>query len=381
MEKKSILEYETVELDDNDSAVVIIDQTRLPGNTEIIKLHTAQEIWDAIYLLKVRGAPAIGVAAAFGIYVLSKEIVKKLQEQTVPEEKKTTEDSDFEKFYEKFKEQKEYLNSSRPTAVNLSWALNRMEAVCLKAGREEKRSVREVLEILHKEAVEIKEEDIRVCKTIGEYGLSLVKPGDGILTHCNAGQLATCKYGTATAPIYLGQERGYQFKVFADETRPLLQGARLTAYELHSAGVDVTLICDNMSAMVMKNGWVNAVFVGCDRVAANGDAANKIGTSVVAAVAKHYGVPFYICAPTSTIDYDTPMGNEIKIEQRPAEEVTEMWYKERMAPEGIKVFNPAFDVTDHSLITAIITEYGIARAPYQKSLEAIRKKKAEDGRI
>lgn len=381
MEKKSILEYETVELDDNDSAVVIIDQTRLPGNTEIIKLHTAQEIWDAIYLLKVRGAPAIGVAAAFGIYVLSKEIVKKLQEQTVPEEKKTTEDSDFEKFYEKFKEQKEYLNSSRPTAVNLSWALNRMEAVCLKAGREEKRSVREVLEILHKEAVEIKEEDIRVCKTIGEYGLSLVKPGDGILTHCNAGQLATCKYGTATAPIYLGQERGYQFKVFADETRPLLQGARLTAYELHSAGVDVTLICDNMSAMVMKNGWVNAVFVGCDRVAANGDAANKIGTSVVAAVAKHYGVPFYICAPTSTIDYDTPTGNEIKIEQRPAEEVTEMWYKERMAPEGVKVFNPAFDVTDHSLITAIITEYGIARAPYQKSLEAIRKKKAEDGRI
>lgn len=381
MEKKSILEYETVELDDNDSAVVIIDQTRLPGNTEIIKLHTAQEIWDAIYLLKVRGAPAIGVAAAFGIYVLSKEIVKKLQEQTVPEEKKTTEDCDFEKFYEKFKEQKEYLNSSRPTAVNLSWALNRMEAVCLKAGREEKRSVREVLEILHKEAVEIKEEDIRVCKAIGEYGLSLVKPGDGILTHCNAGQLATCKYGTATAPIYLGQERGYRFKVFADETRPLLQGARLTAYELHSAGVDVTLICDNMSAMVMKNGWVNAVFVGCDRVAANGDAANKIGTSVVAAVAKHYGVPFYICAPTSTIDYDTPTGNEIKIEQRPAEEVTEMWYKERMAPEGVKVFNPAFDVTDHSLITAIITEYGIARAPYQESLEAIRKKKAEDGRI
>lgn len=381
MEKKSILEYETVELDDNDSAVVIIDQTRLPGNTEIIKLHTAQEIWDAIYLLKVRGAPAIGVAAAFGIYVLSKEIVKKLQEQTVPAEKKTTEDCDFEKFYEKFKEQKEYLNSSRPTAVNLSWALNRMEAVCLKAGREEKRSVREVLEILHKEAVEIKEEDIRVCKAIGEYGLSLVKPGDGILTHCNAGQLATCKYGTATAPIYLGQERGYRFKVFADETRPLLQGARLTAYELHSAGVDVTLICDNMSAMVMKNGWVNAVFVGCDRVAANGDAANKIGTSVVAAVAKHYGVPFYICAPTSTIDYDTPTGNEIKIEQRPAEEVTEMWYKERMAPEGVKVFNPAFDVTDHSLITAIITEYGIARAPYQESLEAIRKKKAEDGRI
>lgn len=378
MENKSILEYETVELDDNDSAVVIIDQTRLPGTTEIIRLHTAQEIWDAIYLLKVRGAPAIGVAAAFGIYVLAKGIVREAGyrlENEAEDHRPEAKEMDFGDFYEKFKEQKDYLNSSRPTAVNLSWALNRMEAVCLKAGRDNKKPVSEVLRILHKEAVEIKEEDIRVCKAIGEYGLSLVKPGDGILTHCNAGQLATCKYGTATAPIYLGHERGYEFKVFADETRPLLQGARLTAYELHSAGVDVTLICDNMSAMVMKNGWVNAVFVGCDRVAANGDAANKIGTSVVAAVAKQYGIPMYICAPTSTIDFDTPTGAEIKIEQRPAEEVTEMWYKERMAPEGVKVFNPAFDVTDHELITAIVTEYGIARAPFKESLEEIRKKK------
>ena len=362
---KNIMDYETVELDDNDSCVVIIDQTKLPGKTEIIRLYTAQEIWDAIYLLKVRGAPAIGVAAAFGIYVLAKQIGK--------------ETKDFEPFYVRFQEQKNYLNSSRPTAVNLSWALNRMEEVCLKAGREDKKPLAEILEILHKEAVEIKEEDTWVCKMIGEHGLSLVKPGDGILTHCNAGQLATSKYGTATAPIYLGQERGYNFRVFADETRPLLQGARLTAYELHSSGVDVTLICDNMSAMVMKNGWVNAVFVGCDRVAANGDAANKIGTSVVATVAKRYGVPFYVCAPTSTIDYDTPTGNEIKIEQRPAEEVTEMWYKERMAPEGVKVFNPAFDVTDNELITAIVTEYGIAKAPYRESLEEIRKKK-EEGR-
>ncbi len=364
MEKRNIMDYETVELDDNDSCVVIIDQTLLPGKTEIIRLYTAQEIWDAIYLLKVRGAPAIGVAAAFGIYVLAKQIGK--------------ETTDFAVFYEAFCKQKEYLNSSRPTAVNLSWALNRMDAVCLKAGREEKKTVAEVLEILHREAVEIKEEDIWVCKMIGEYGLSLVKPGDGILTHCNAGQLATSKYGTATAPIYLGQERGYHFKVFADETRPLLQGARLTAYELYSSGVDVTLICDNMSAMVMKNGWINAVFVGCDRVAANGDAANKIGTSVVATVAKRYGVPFYVCAPTSTIDFDTPTGAEIKIEQRPAEEVTEMWYKERMAPEGIKVFNPAFDVTDNDLITAIVTEYGIARAPFNESLEQIRKKKGKN---
>ena len=366
---KNIMEYETVDLDDSDSSVVIIDQTKLPGKTEIIRLRTAQEIWDAIYLLQVRGAPAIGVAAAFGIYVLSKGIAKEGGSSM-----------EFEAFYEKFREQKEFLNSSRPTAVNLSWALNRMERVCLKAGREEGKTVSEVVEILHRESVAIKEEDIWVCKTIGENGLSLVKPGDGILTHCNAGQLATSKYGTATAPIYLGQERGYHFHVFADETRPLLQGARLTAYELYSSGVDVTLICDNMSAMVMKNGWVDAVFVGCDRVAANGDAANKIGTSVVATVAKRYGVPFYVCAPTSTIDYDTPTGDEIKIEQRPAEEVTEMWYKERMAPEGIKVFNPAFDVTDHELITAIVTEYGIARAPFKESLEEIRRKKEAAGK-
>lgn len=356
MSEKSILDYETVELDDNDNSVVIIDQTRLPGKTELIKLHTAQEIWDAIYLLKVRGAPAIGVAAAFGIYVLAKEIAREMDS-----------DGELDRFYEEFKKQKDYLNSARPTAVNLSWALNRMEQVCLRVGKETN-SIPAVLGALHDEAVEMKEEDIRVCRSIGEYGLSLLMPGDGILTHCNAGQLATCKYGTATAPIYLGHEKGYGFHVFADETRPLLQGARLTAYELQSAGIDVTLICDNMSAMVMKNGWVNAVFVGCDRVAANGDAANKIGTSVVATVAKHYGIPFYVCAPTSTIDLHTPTGKEIKIEQRPAEEVTQMWYKERMAPEGVKVFNPAFDVTDHELITAIITEHGIARAPYEKSL-------------
>ena len=363
MSEKSILDYETVELDDNDNSVVIIDQTRLPGKTELIKLHTAQEIWDAIYLLKVRGAPAIGVAAAFGIYVLAKEIAGEIDS-----------DNELDRFYEEFRKQKDYLNSARPTAVNLSWALNRMEQVCLRVGKETN-SIPAVLKALHDEAVEMKEEDIRVCRSIGEYGLSLLKPGDGILTHCNAGQLATCKYGTATAPIYLGHEKGYGFHVFADETRPLLQGARLTAYELQSAGIDVTLICDNMSAMVMKNGWVNAVFVGCDRVAANGDAANKIGTSVVATVAKHYGIPFYVCAPTSTIDLHTPTGREINIEQRPAEEVTQMWYKERMAPEGVKVFNPAFDVTDHDLITAIITEHGIARAPYKKSLADLCQKK------
>ena len=340
-QSRNIMDYDTVRLDDENNAVVIIDQTKLPGKIEIISLHTAQEIWNAIYLLQVRGAPAIGVAAAYGIYVLAKRM----------------DTEDYDTFYREFVRQKEYLDSSRPTAVNLSWALNRMQRVVEAHSGE---TVAQIKEALHRESVAIQEEDIWVCRMIGEHGLTLVKPGDGILTHCNAGQLATSKYGTATAPIYLGEERGYHFHVFADETRPLLQGARLTAFELQSSGVDVTLICDNMSATVMKNGWVNAVFVGCDRVAANGDAANKIGTSVVAAVAKYYGVPVYICAPTSTIDLNTPTGAEIKIEQRPAEEVTEMWYKERMAPEGIKVFNPAFDVTDHELIAGIVTEYGVA---------------------
>lgn len=349
---KNIMEYETVALDDADSALVVLDQTKLPTVTELIRLHTAQEIRDAIYLLKVRGAPAIGVAAAFGIYLLAKGI----------------DAEDYDTFYREFRAYKDYLNSARPTAVNLSWALNRMERVC-----EDNRalSVAEIKEKLKETAVAMKEEDIRVCRAIGEHGLTLLKPGDGILTHCNAGQLATCRYGTATAPIYLGQERGYHFHVFADETRPLLQGARLTAYELLAAGVDVTLICDNMCASVMRSGQINAVFVGCDRVAANGDVANKIGTSVVATVAKRYNVPFYVCAPTSTIDRDTPTGADIEIEQRPAHEVTDMWYEKPMAPAGVKVFNPAFDVTDNDLITGIVTEYGVVRAPYTEAFKEL----------
>jgi len=356
-EKKTIMDYETVALDDEKSALVIIDQTQLPYKTEILELTNQKDIWNAIYLLQVRGAPAIGVAAGFGIYLAAKEIKA----------------DNFDDFYAQFQKAKEYLDSARPTAVNLSWALKRMDEVC-RANSD--KSISDLVEILHQESVAIKEEDTWVCKTIGEYGLSLVKPGDGLLTHCNAGQLATSKYGTATAPMYLGQERGYNFRIFADETRPLLQGARLTSFELHESGLDVTLICDNMSASVMKQGWVNAVFVGCDRVAANGDTANKIGTSVVATVAKRYGVPVYICAPTSTIDLNTLTGADIHIEQRPAEEVTEMWYKERMAPVGVKVYNPCFDVTDNDLIAGIITEYGIARAPYTESLKEIFEKKA-----
>lgn len=350
--KKNIMDYDSVAWDEASHCIKIIDQTQLPYKIEILELRTQEEIWHAIYRLSVRGAPAIGVAAAFGIYLAACEIKQ----------------DNYEQFYNAFKSAQAYLDSSRPTAVNLSWALKRMEACLVKYKCS---PIQEILDKLKHEAIAIHDEDISVCRRIGEYGLTLVNDGDGILTHCNAGQLACVKYGTATAPVYVGKEQGINLRVFADETRPLLQGARLTAYELHSAGIDVTLICDSMSATVMKNGWVNAVFVGCDRVAANGDTANKIGTSMVAFAAKRYNIPMYICAPTSTIDMSILTGDEIIIEERPAEEITEMWYKNRMAPDNVKVFNPAFDVTDHDLIAGIITEYGIAKPPFMDSLQEI----------
>ena len=359
---KTILDYDTVALDDDNHALVIIDQTRLPNRIEILSLTTQKEIWDAIYLLQVRGAPAIGVAAAIGIYLAAREI----------------ETEDYEVFLEKFRKASDYLNSSRPTAVNLSWALKRMEQLVLDNSN---LSVSEIVALLHDEALTIREEDIRVCQSIGRYGLSLVKPGDGLLTHCNAGQLATIRYGTATAPMYLGHEQGYGFKIYCDETRPLLQGARLTSFELSSAGMDVTVLCDNMSASLMREGKIQAVFVGCDRVAANGDTANKIGTSMAALAAKRYGIPFYVCAPTSTIDQNTPTGSGIVIEQRKSHEVTEMWYEKPMAPEGVKVYNPAFDVTDADLITAIITEVGIAYPPYEQSLQDMFVRKEIKGKV
>ena len=351
---KNILDYETVDLDLESGELVIIDQTKLPTNIEIIRLKTAKEIWDAIYLLKVRGAPAIGVAAAMGLYVLALD----------------HKDDDSVTFLKKLEEYRDYLNSARPTAVNLSWALSRMYRLAQSMKGE---PVSSILDALRDEALAIKKEDIEVCRSIGEYGLSLVKPGDGILTHCNAGQLATCRYGTATAPIYLGHERGYDFKVYADETRPLLQGARLTAFELKSAGIDVTLICDNMASSVMKKGLVQAVFVGCDRVAANGDTANKIGTSGVAVLAKHYGIPFYVLGPSSSIDLECPNGDAIPIEERDPEEIRSKFYKKPVAPEGTECFNPSFDVTDAELITGIITEKGIFRYPYTESLTEFSK--------
>lgn len=347
-----ILNYESVALDDDDSALVILDQTELPGEIKILRLKNQKDIWQAIYKLQVRGAPAIGIAASFGLYLAAKNIQA----------------DDYEEFFSKFHAAKEYLNSSRPTAVNLSWALNRLEKVLI---NNRDKNISEIKKLLRDEAVKIKDEDILMCRKIGEYGLTLIKDGDGILTHCNAGQLATSKYGTALAPIHLGRERGMNFKVYCDETRPLLQGARLSTFELIADGVDTTLICDNMASQVMKNGWINAVFVGCDRVAANGDACNKIGTSGLAVLAKYYDIPFYVLGPTSTIDMSIKNGREIIIEQRPAEEVTEMWYKKRMAPKDVKVYNPAFDVTDNELITGIVTEYGIARPPYSESLKKI----------
>ena len=352
MADRSIMSYETVALDEENHALVIIDQTKLPGQVKMLHLTEQKDIWQAIYLLQVRGAPAIGVAAGFGLYLAARQIQA----------------DGFEDFYRQLHEAKEYLNSSRPTAVNLSWALNRMEQVAM---NHREKPVAEIQELLRRECIAIKEEDVWMCRKIGEYGLSLIKDGDGVLTHCNAGQLATSKYGTALAPIHLGRERGMNFHVYCAETRPLLQGARLSSFELHADGVDTTVICDNMASQVMKNGWVNAVFVGCDRVAANGDACNKIGTSGVAILAKYYGIPFYVLGPTSTIDMSIEKGEDIHIEQRPAEEVTEMWYKKRMAPEGVKVYNPAFDVVPAELVSGIVTENGVVSPVTRETIARI----------
>ncbi len=348
----NILRHDTVAMDETTGELVIIDQTRLPGETVFLRLSRPEDIHEAIYLLRVRGAPAIGVAAAIGIYAACRDL---------PE-------GDRSAFIKEFFRIKDHLASARPTAVNLTWALDRMARV---VEAHPACTVPELKALLRREALNIRDEDIQVCRAIGEHGLTLIRDGDGILTHCNAGQLATVRYGTALAPVHVGREKGMQFRVFTDETRPLLQGARLSAFELAADGVDTTLICDNMASAVMKQGWVQAVFVGCDRVAANGDAANKIGTSGVAILAKHYGIPLYVCAPLSTIDMNCPDGSAIRIEERPAHEVTELWYEQRMAPENIHVYNPAFDVTDAELIAAFVTEKGVIRPPFAPAFRAL----------
>ncbi|PWL87424.1 MAG: S-methyl-5-thioribose-1-phosphate isomerase [Escherichia coli] len=313
--------------------VLILDQTLLPNEEKYIEMRTKEDFYDAIKKLRVRGAPAIGIAAAYAMAVI-----------------------DEDKY-----ELKKYLDSSRPTAVNLSWATSEM----IKAY--------ENGENLIEKAISIHKEDIEMCRKISEYGLSLLKDGDSLLTHCNAGALATSKYGTGLGPILLGKEKGYNFKVFSDETRPLLQGARLTSYELQKAGVDVTLICDNMAGLLMKKGMIDAVLVGTDRIAANGDIANKIGTSSVAVLAKYYNIPFYVLGPYSTIDFNCKSGDDIVIEERDADEIKEMFFEKPVALKETKCYNPAFDVTDHELITAIITEKGIVKAPFEENLKRLYK--------
>ena len=341
--------FENIRLSEDGRSVVIIDQTQLPNRLVRLALNTPRQCYDAIYALKVRGAPAIGIFAGYAMYVLS------LPYAGLP----------YGEFAAKLHETAEYLDSSRPTAVNLSWGLRRMEKVVTD---HKSLPVPEIVALLNKECVAIQREDAGQCAKISAYGLTLVHDGDGILTHCNAGPLATSRYGTSIGPILLGRERGMQFRVFADETRPLLQGARLTSYELQRAGVDVTLICDDMASIVMKNGWVDACFVGSDRIAANGDVANKIGTSGVAILAGYYGIPFYVLAPTSTVDRACPTGDRIKIELRDPDEIKKKFYREPMALPETKCYNPAFDVTDHTLVSAIVTERGICRAPYGESL-------------
>ena len=345
----------SVHLSADGRAVVILDQTQLPNREVYRELTELPDMVAALQRLEVRGAPAIGIFAGYCMAVLgarakadgAAELCRQLEADGA------------------------VLAAARPTAVNLSWAVRRVldaTLTCENAGG----SADEVREALLREAIAIHDEDIASCTAIAEAALSLLAPGSGILTHCNAGPLATSKYGTALGPILLGAERGITFHVFADETRPLLQGARLTAWELARAGVDVTLICDNMAASMMAAGRVQAVLVGADRIAANGDVANKIGTLGVAVLAKHFGVPFYVCAPTSTFDLACETGADIRIEGRDPEEIRSLWYAEPMAPAGVVRENPAFDVTPAELVSAIITERGILRPPFPDLPDILR---------
>jgi methylthioribose-1-phosphate isomerase len=327
-----------------DAHVKLIDQTLLPGEMVCLEIQDVETMWEAIKVLRVRGAPAIGVAAAFGAV---------LGVQNLPD------DGSLEQAREKLDEVCDYLATSRPTAVNLFWALERMQRV---VANEIVKGVSEFKERLLAEAQTIRDEDAEMCRAIGRHGADLIKTNGNVLTHCNAGGLATSEYGTALALMFAAHEDGRRFHVYVDETRPLLQGSRLTAWELQQAGIDATLVCDNMAGHLMQQGKVDLVVTGADRIAANGDAANKIGTYSLAVLAKAHEIPFYIAAPSSTFDLSIPDGSQIPIEQRGAEEVTSPGGV-RMAPEGVAVYNPAFDVTPHGLIAAIITEKGIINNP------------------
>lgn len=352
MSVRSVTHAVNVRLGDDEKSIVVLDQTLLPNETKYLTLTTKDAMWEAIYKLRVRGAPCIGIFAAYAMAVLSKGI----------------EATDFDGFYAEYSRLSDYLNSSRPTAVNLGAMLRRMDGVAL-AHRGDSREA--LLAALIAEAKAIHEEDMTMCRKISEYGLSLLKDGDGVITHCNAGPLATSRYGTAQGPFYLAKEQGVNVHVWVDETRPLLQGARLTSYELTKAGVPCTLICDNMASIVMKQGKVQAVFFGCDRVARNGDVANKIGSSGLAILANYYGIPVYSLGPSTTIDFSCPDGDHIPIELRDPDEIKALHYAKPMALDEVECYNPSFDVTDHTLLAGIVTERGIVRAPFEENFRKL----------
>ncbi len=331
-----------------DDTLYVLNQIKLPVVTEYNPKRSIEDLFYAIKDMELRGAPLIGIAAGYGMYLGIKDIA----------------DTDHTVFMEKMKQNGEMLAKARPTASNLFRAIERM---IQRADSLKNESLETKKRLLETEAVKIQRDEIEINLRIGENLLNLLKDGMTILTHCNAGCLATADYGTATSPVYLAKERGWNVKVYADETRPYLQGARLTAYELSMAGIDVTLICDSMAGMVMSQGKIDAVIVGTDRVAANGDIANKIGTMSVAILAKHFNIPFYVAAPSTTVDMTTRTGRDIPIEERNTDEITN-WYGRRIAPEGIKVYNPAFDVTPHELITAIVTDRGIIYPPFKENI-------------
>jgi len=335
----------------HDGRLLLLDQTQLPEAVVVEEQHTVEQVWDSIKQLKVRGAPAIGVAGAYGLVVATRDY------QGVGRDA----------FLEQLRRSADYLDTSRPTAVNLSWALRR---VVTAAESSDAADGAALFDVVRRTAEEIHREDIELCRRIGEVGASLIQPGMGILTHCNAGRLATSEYGTATAPMYLAHERGVHFSVYSDESRPLLQGSRLTAWELQQAGIDVYTITDNMAASIMGQRLVDMVIVGTDRVAANGDVANKIGTFGVAILARHFGIPFYVASPSSTIDLNTLRGDDIVIEERDEAEVTHFGLR-RTAPKGIKVRNPAFDVTPAELVTGLITDRGLVEPPFGENLRRI----------
>lgn len=334
-----------------DGKIKLIDQTLLPNECKYLEIKNIEDLWEAIKKLRVRGAPAIGIAAALGIALVVRNSKANTTKDLIAQVKRTS----------------KYLATSRPTAVNLFWALERMEML---AEENVHKSAEELRQILLNEAIEIIDEDNRVCRAMGEYGAQLIGDNATILTHCNAGGLATASYGTALSVVYVASEQGKRVQVYADETRPLLQGARLTVWELLQSNIPVTLICDNMAAMVMKRKKVDAVFVGADRIAANGDTANKIGTYGLSILAKYHSVPFYVVAPRSTIDLSLENGMEIPIEERGKEEIV-CGFGKLTAPNEVECFNPAFDVTPNENITAIITEAGIVRPPYIENLRKL----------